>query len=70
MKTISGYVRDVLDESEVALSAMQAGFLNLSAYAKTIQGEVSKRARRDVAVGSSSQQFLHLDGLTSFQSGE
>lgn len=52
MKTISGHVRDVLDESEVALSAMQAGFLNLSAYAKTIQGEVSKRARREVAVGS------------------
>jgi hypothetical protein len=52
MKPIASYVREILDESEVAFSALQEGFLNLSAYSKSIQGEVSRRARRHVAVGT------------------
>jgi len=52
MKPIAGYVRDVLDESEVATSAFLEGVLNLSAYAKKIQHEVERRAKRRVAVGT------------------
>ncbi len=52
MNTLSGYVREILDESEVALSALLDGVLNLSAFAKKIQPEVARRARRDVSVGT------------------
>ena len=52
MKPIATYVREILDESEVALSAMVAGYLNLSAYAKSILPEVQRRARREVSVGT------------------
>lgn len=52
MKTIASYVREVLDESEVAFSALQEGFLNLTAYAKSIQAEVERRAKRDISVGT------------------
>lgn len=51
-KSISGVVREVLDESEIALSALRAGILNLSAYGKEIRAEVSRRAKRDVALGT------------------
>jgi len=52
MKPVSSFVRDVIDESEVALTAMAEGYLNFSAYAKLIQSEVQRRAKREVSVGS------------------
>lgn len=52
MSTLASYVREILDESEVALSALLDGVLNLSAFAKKIQPEVARRARRDVSVGT------------------
>ena len=52
MKPIASHVREILDESEVALTAMVDGYLNLSAYAKKIQPEVQRRARREVSVGT------------------
>ncbi len=52
MKPVSSFVREVIDESEVALTAMAEGYLNFSAYAKRIQSEVQRRAKREVSVGS------------------
>jgi hypothetical protein len=52
MRPIATHVREILDESEVALTAMVEGYLNLSAYAKKIQPEVQRRARREVSVGT------------------
>lgn len=52
MKTVAAVVREVIDESEIALSALQSGVLNLSAYAKKIQADVSKRAGKNVTTGS------------------
>ena len=52
MKTVAAIVREIIDESEIALSALQAGILNLSAFAKKIQGDVSKRAQKNVTTGS------------------
>lgn len=52
MRPIATYVREILDESEVALTAMVHGYLNFSAYAKRIQPEVQRRARREVSVGT------------------
>ena len=52
MKTVAAVVREIIDESEIALSALQSGVLNLSAYAKKIQGDVSKRAGKNVTTGS------------------
>lgn len=52
MSSVAGFVRDILEESEVALSALHDGYLNLSAYGRKIQPEVCRRARREVSVGS------------------
>jgi hypothetical protein len=52
MKTVAAVVREIIDESEIALSALQFGVLNLSAYAKKIQADVSKRAGKNVTTGS------------------
>lgn len=52
MKPLAGYVREIIDESDVALDALRAGILNLSAYAKTIRAEVARRSRREVSVGT------------------
>ncbi len=52
MSSVASCVRQVLDESDVALSALVGGFLNLSAYAKKIRPEVARRTRRDVSVGT------------------
>jgi hypothetical protein len=52
MKTVAAVVREIIDESEIALSALQSGVLNLSAYAKKIQADVSKRAGKNVTTGS------------------
>ena len=52
MKPVASYVRDIIDESEVALDALRDGILNLSAYAKKIRLEVSRRAKREVSLGT------------------
>ncbi len=52
MIKISTVVQDVLYSSEVALSAFHDGYLNLSAYAKTIRREVEARAKKPVRIGS------------------
>lgn len=45
-------VRELLFSSEVALSALSAGYLNFSAYAASIQPEVERRARKPVRVAT------------------
>ena len=52
MKPIAAVVREIVDESEVALSALSDGVLNLSAYAKKIRTEVARRAKKEVPVGT------------------
>jgi hypothetical protein len=52
MKTVAAVVREIIDESEIALSALQSGILNLSAFAKKIREEVSSRAGKPVTTGS------------------
>lgn len=52
MRPVASFVREILNESEVALGALSEGYLNLSAYAKRIQPEVSRRAQKEVSVGS------------------
>jgi hypothetical protein len=45
-------VRELILSSEVARSALSAGFLNLSAYAATVQPEVERLACKPVQVGT------------------
>lgn len=52
MIKISDVVRDILYSSEVALSAFNDGYLNLSGYAKQIRKEVEARAKKPVRPGS------------------
>lgn len=52
MRPIAAVVREIVDESEIALSALSDGVLNLSAYAKKIRPEVARRAKKDVSVGT------------------
>ncbi len=48
MIKIQGIVRDITYEEEEALYALSQGYMNLSAYAKRIRGEVEKRTKKDV----------------------
>jgi hypothetical protein len=52
MKPIAAVVREIVDESEVILTALSSGVLNLSAYAKQIKNEVARRAKKEVPVGT------------------
>lgn len=52
MKNISEDVRAIVTTSEVAFTALREGYLNLSAYAETIQREVELRAKKPVSKGS------------------
>lgn len=52
MKPIAAVVREIVDESEVILTALSEGVLNLSAYAKQIKSEVARRSKKDVPVGT------------------
>jgi hypothetical protein len=52
MIKIADTVRSIVYSSEVARSALSEGYLNLSAYGKKIQREVSRRARKPVQVGT------------------
>lgn len=52
MRKISDAVREILASSEVALSAFNAGVLNLSAYAKTVRRDIEARTKKSVKTGS------------------
>ena len=52
MLKVTDAVREILKSSEVALSAYNEGYLNLSAYAASIHSEVEKRVRKTVQVGT------------------
>ena len=52
MKPIAAVVREIVDESEVILTALSSGVLNLSAYAKQIKSEVGRRAKKEVPGGT------------------
>ncbi|HSX39989.1 MAG TPA: hypothetical protein VLF68_00040 [Candidatus Saccharimonadales bacterium] len=52
MISVSQAISDILQSDEVALEAMRAGLLNLSAYAKTIQKTVEKTTFKDVQKGT------------------
>ena len=52
MRPIAAVVREIVDESEIALSALSDGVLNLSAYAKKIKSDVAHRTRKEVSVGA------------------
>jgi len=52
MINISNVVKDIVYSSEIALSALAEGYLNLSAYAKSIQEEVETKAKKPVRTGS------------------
>jgi aspartokinase len=52
MLKISTAVKQILYKSEVALTAMQEGYLNYSAYAGSIQKEVESLCMKPVQVGS------------------
>lgn len=45
-------VREILMSSEIALSSLSNGYLNLSAYAASIQKEVERRSFKEVKVGT------------------
>lgn len=52
MIKITDVVREIVYSSEVSLAALAGGYLNLSAYAKTIRRETERIARKPVRVGS------------------
>lgn len=52
MIKISSVVRAITYSSEIALSALSDGYLNLSAYAKFIKEDVEKKTKKTVKVGS------------------
>ena len=52
MMKISDAVREILESSEVALTAFSEGYLNLSAYAKSIRKEVGEKTKKPVTTGS------------------
>ncbi len=52
MIKVADTVRSIVNSSEVARSALSEGYLNLSAYGKKIQREVSRQARKPVQIGT------------------
>jgi len=52
MLKISEAVKDIVSSSEIPLTALAKGYLNLSAYAKSIKGEVEEKAKKPVRTGS------------------
>lgn len=52
MLKIADATRKILSSSEVALSAFEAGLLNLSAYARIIRKEVEAHTKKPVKAGS------------------
>lgn len=52
MITVADVVEEIILESEIALTALSGGYLNLSAFAKTIKKEVEERSKKPVRVGT------------------
>lgn len=52
MRTISSAVHDVVSKSEPVMTALRAGHLNMSAYAKTIVKDVEDITQKTVKTGS------------------
>src|SRR5579885_1122182 len=52
MIKVTEVVREIIFDSEIALHALAQGYLNLSAYADSIQSEVERRCRKPVRVGT------------------
>ncbi len=52
MIKVANIVQEIVTASEIALSALNAGYLNLSAYAHTIKSEVEKRSKKSVRHGT------------------
>ncbi len=52
MKKVSDYARELLNEDEVARSALHEGFLNLSAFAAKIKPQIEKRMLRRISMPS------------------
>lgn len=52
MLKISDSVRNIVQESEMALTALANGYLNLSAYAKAVREEVEASVKKPVKTGS------------------
>lgn len=52
MKKISTVVKNILFSSEVAVTALEEGYLNFSQYAHSIQKEVEREAKKPVKIGS------------------
>jgi len=67
MIKVSDVVRDMTLSSEIALSALTDGYLNLSAFAKLIKPEVERRARKQVSTGSIVVALSRLSGSLKAQ---
>lgn len=52
MIKISRVVEEIIQASEVALSALADGYLSLNAYARSIKDDVEARAKKPVKIGS------------------
>lgn len=52
MIKVTDVVREILLSNEIALSSLSSGYLNLSAYAASIQKEVERRSFKEVKVGT------------------
>ena len=52
MLKVSDIVRDIVFSSEPELTVLSRGLLNFSAYAKRIHGDVERRARKPVQLGT------------------
>ncbi len=52
MLKVANIVEEIINGSEIAHSALSAGLLNLSAYAKTIRSEVERKTRKEVRHGT------------------
>lgn len=52
MLKVSDSVAEIIFNSEVPLTALAGGYLNLTAYAQSIQAEVEEKTKKNVTVGS------------------
>ncbi len=61
MITVSSQVKDILFQDDVALQALQAGILNLSAYAEKIQTAVEETTFKPVKKGTIVAALARID---------
>jgi hypothetical protein len=52
MRTISDSVRQIVYQSEGIMTALRAGHLNMSSYAKTIHGDIEEATQKSAASSS------------------